>query len=300
MKWFFCWCQETEFRTDHGWPDLIRAAVESARQNTNLEPHFIYDGEPSELTNELQQIGVTVHFHRLSFADAIEAHSSDPGYRAVARGAFLRFDIPLFTDDLFVLYTDADVIFRPAFSMRGYCPDFLAAAPQFNHGAMRDLNSGVMILNVLAWRDRRSELLGFTRRNLNVGFDQEILREFVGTDYLLLPDRFNWKPYWGIDPDAAIVHWHGPKPETVALWLADRSHKTHAGWLPLLEGCPIGYAFYMQEQQKLLRAWEERMSNSSLDDAGRMMREQKLFPPITMDSFDWTHFEHPLIIPRTY
>ncbi len=27
-----------------------------------------------------------------------------------------------------------------------------------------------------------------------------------------LPDRFNWKAYWGDDPGATIVHFHGPKP----------------------------------------------------------------------------------------
>ena len=29
----------------------------------------------------------------------------------------------------------------------------------------------------------------------------------------MLPPRFNWKPYWGMDKDAVIVHFHGPKPE---------------------------------------------------------------------------------------
>lgn len=298
MKWFFCWSQNTDFRKDHGWPDLIRSSVESAIRNTDLEPHFIYDGEPSELTNELQQAGVTVHFHRLSFADAIEAHWSDSGFRSVASGAFLRFDIPLFTNDLFVLYTDADVIFRPGFSISGYCPDYLAAAPQFDKGTIRDLNSGVMVLNVPAWKERRAELLEFTRRNLDLGLDQEILRAFVGTDYLLLPDRFNWKPYWGINQDASIIHWHGPKPTTAALWLANRGHQTHKDWEILLERGQPGYEFYVPEHDQLLQAWTDRMINSSTSTKEtRIMGWHKPFPPITMDSFDWTNPEHPFIDP---
>ena len=28
----------------------------------------------------------------------------------------------------------------------------------------------------------------------------------------LLPDELNWKSYWGANPDAAILHFHGYKP----------------------------------------------------------------------------------------
>lgn len=263
MKWFFCWSQKTEFRTDHDWPNLIRASVESALQHTTLEPHFIYDGEPSGLTAELQQAGVVVHFHQLSFAPALEAYYVDkPDHAAVAKGAFLRFDIPLFTDDPLVLYTDADVMFQPGFSVSGYCPEFLAAAPELVRGELRDLNSGVMLLNIPAWKVKRAALLEFTPKNLDLGLDQEILRAFVGTDYLQLPDRFNWKPYWGQMPDTAIVHWHGPKPATVAAWLLDRTHSTHGTWSALLERNPEAYALYVLEHARLLEAWQQRFSDA--------------------------------------
>lgn len=296
MKWFFCWCQETESRTDHGWPNLIRVAVQSALQNTNLEPHFIYDGEPSELTTELERAGVIIHFHRLSFVEMLTAHSSDPGYLAVARGAFLRFDIPLFSgDDDFVLYTDADVIFGDRVNFSGYCPSFLAAAPQFDQGTIRDLNSGVMVMNVAAWKKRRSELLNFTSQNLNLGLDQEVLRVFVDLDYLLLPDRFNWKPYWGANPDAAIVHWHGPKPETAARWLSEDGFSTHAGWMPLLERGREGYAFYVPQHDAMLNVWKNRPPIDSIESAARAAGLPWPLPPIGMDSFDWTRFDHPYI-----
>ena len=261
MKWFFCWSQKTEFRHDHGWPNLIRASVESALQHTTLEPHFIYDGAPSDLTAQLEAAGVTIHFHRLSFASVLEAYYGDqPQFCAVAEGAFLRFDIPLFTDDPFALYTDADVMFQPGFSIEGYCPSFLAAAPEFSRGSLRDLNSGVMVMNVPVWRQRHKELIEFTKENMNLGLDQEILRQFVGTEYLLLPDRFNWKPYWGQTPDAAIIHWHGPKPVTAATWLLDKTHSTHAAWLPLLERNPDAYAAYVLEHADALNAWQARIT----------------------------------------
>ena len=125
MKWYFCWCHETDFRKDHAWPDLIRVAVESAIQNTNLEPHFIYDGPENDFTRELADKGVNIHFHRLSFEDKIKSHSNSLRYQSIARGAFLRFDIPLIDDgsEEFVLYTDADVIFQKGgVKFSGYCP----------------------------------------------------------------------------------------------------------------------------------------------------------------------------------
>ena len=36
---------------------------------------------------------------------------------------------------------------------------------------------------------------------------------FYGARMALLPDKYNWKAYWGWAPDIALVHLHGPKPE---------------------------------------------------------------------------------------
>ena len=103
----------------------IRASVASARKNTDLEPNLIYDGEDSEFVEELKASGVNVIFHRLSFTGAIVRHSpNDKMFQAVARGAFLRFDIPLVAEpsDELVLYTDADVMFLEQPRFQGYFP----------------------------------------------------------------------------------------------------------------------------------------------------------------------------------
>ena len=257
MKWYFCWSQDSDFRRDHDWKNLIRAAVESARRNTALEPHFIYDGENSAFIEELQGCGVKVIFHRVSFAAALARHNPEPGFQAVARGAFLRFDIPLVADpaDDYVLYTDADVIFRRNPDLRGYTPWFFAAAPQFDRGQKADLNSGVMLLNLRSFRALHSRLAAFTVQNLHLGLDQEVLRAFVGQDYLLLPDIYNWKPYWGVDSGAAIIHWYGPKPETAAGWLNGTVTSTHEAWQVLLERDREAYRYYLGIQQEALDSY---------------------------------------------
>jgi hypothetical protein len=257
MKWYFCWSQDSEFRLDHDWKNLIRVAVESARLNTTLEPNFVYDGEKSDFTEELQARGVNVIFHRVSFASALALHNPAPEFLAVARGAFLRFDIPLVADeaDEFVLYTDADVIFRSEPDLRGYYPLFFAAAPQFDRGRKSDLNSGVMLLNLKTFRSIHEKLVDYAVKNLHVGLDQEILRLFVGQDYVLLPDMFNWKPYWGTNDEAPIIHWHGPKPATVAGLLDGSVAVTHDAWRDLFERDHGAYRYYVEMHKALLRSY---------------------------------------------
>lgn len=258
MKWYFCWCQDTDFRADHNWKDLIRASVASAIQNTSLEPHFIYDGEPSEFTSELAGKGVIIHYHRLSFTDVIRQYKpNDAVYQAIARGAFLRFDIPLVAhgDDEYVLYTDADVLFLRNESFAGYRPSFIAAASQFEHSRRSDMNSGVMLINLSTMRLLRESLVDFTIRNLHLGLDQEVLRAYLRGDYLLLPDTFNWKPYWGINTDVSILHWHGPKPCTADAILSGRQADTIPSWSALLNRDKDAYRYYVTVSDRVLKSY---------------------------------------------
>jgi hypothetical protein len=282
MKWFFCWCQDTEFRDDHNWKDLIRVAVASAQAHTSLEPHLIYDGEPSDFTAELAARGVTVLFHRLSFTDNLAVHHEmNHQALAVARGAFLRFDIALFVDPAapgLVLYTDADVVFQHEPEFSGYQPAILAAAPQSERGTRGDMNSGVMLLNPAGFGAIYDRLIAFTKANLHLGLDQEVLRAFIGEDYLLLPDIYNWKPYWGINEQAPIVHWHGPKPQTVAGLLSGQIADVHAAWRPLYEGDPNAYAFFLNRQRGWLDSYHAGRTAALTVDSVRVTMQYRAPP----------------------
>lgn len=261
MKWFFCWCQDTDFRDDHNWKDLIRASVESAQKNTTLEPNFIYDGEKSEFTDELTSKGVNVIFHKLSFTKEImQFKPDDSGWQAVARGAFLRFDIPLVTDsrDDFVLYTDADVIFMRNPDFLGYNPKFIAATSESIRGTKADFNSGVMLINLPFFRKIHADLIAFTTKNFDIALkfalDQGILKYYMKEDYLLLPEIYNWKPYWGINNEAFIVHWHGPKPETIGKLLNGKIETTHQGWMHLYKKDKNAYKFYLNRHMSVMKS----------------------------------------------
>ena len=252
MKWYFAVSEASLSRGDHDWPGLLQAAVNSAARNTSLQPHLLYDGEPSTLTDDLARRGVVVIPHRASLFAALATHAGREGldamWLAVAAGAFLRFDIPLVeqTDEL-VLYTDADVLFLTEPNFFHSQPPALFAASTQSTERYDDMNSGVMLLNVPAMRADHARLCAFTAANLRLGLDQEVLRVHYRDRYDLLDRSLNWKPYWGPNPHAQIVHFHGPKPAAARPFLRDGTLPAHQDWRALLLHRPEGYRTYVAE-----------------------------------------------------
>ena len=111
-----------------------------------------------------------------------------------------------------------------------------------------------------ALAEHRERILALGRaRNFTPGFDQPlILAYFTPEQITQLPDRFNWKPYWGgSDADAAIVHFHGPKPRRFLPCIL--SHKTDivakcpqvpSSYVELFQFAPDAGAFYNLMLQK--------------------------------------------------
>ena len=115
MSWYFALSESSIERGEHDWRGLIRVAVKSAYSNTRLQPTLVYDGQPGEFTAELENIGVKVIYHRVSFFDDLVEHAkviADPWWLNIASGAFLRTEIPLLhSGSNTVLYTDCEVMF---------------------------------------------------------------------------------------------------------------------------------------------------------------------------------------------
>ena len=255
MKCYFSLSETSIDRPDHGWRDLIRTAVCSARLNTTLTPFMLYDGEESPFTAELRTLGVTIIHHRVSFYDKLAAR--DLGYLAIASGAFIRVELPeIDQEETLVLYTDCDVMFRsdPKFDT---IPSYFASAPQTSLDDYKhDMNTGVMLMNLPAMRRDLPHFKEFIVHNLNEGWpgcDQENYRRFYGGRWDRLPSRFNWKPYWGISPEAVITHWHGPKPMLVRKLLADPTLATNPDWRRLYDGAPEGYRTALAEWNAIPR-----------------------------------------------
>lgn len=211
MKWYFAASENPDL-----FP-LIIGAVNSALQNTTLEPHFIYDGSENKLTEWLKEKGVKIIPHRISFYDALQKHYSKE-LLSIASGAFLRCDIPIIEKDSdYVLYTDCDVLFLKDFDAQ-IRPKHFACAPQENKSNFKDFNTGVMLINVKELRQSHEKFCAFIVQNLNLlpSFDQSAFQIFYNSKCSKLSLEYNHKPYWGIDQNASIVHFHGCKPTDFA------------------------------------------------------------------------------------
>ncbi|NLI27129.1 MAG: hypothetical protein GX413_07040 [Acetobacter sp.] len=237
MKWFFAITEQTlAHDPDHGFQDCIRAAVYSAKQNTTLQPHMLFDGTECAFTREMQSCGVEVIFHRIHFYDQLaEARVKQkpewPNYMQTAAGAFMRLDIPLIeNEDKHVLYTDCDVLFLKDPQLEFCKPELFAACGQFgHHDYFSDMNSGVMVLNLDRIRNDLPALVNFLCDNFNFisGYDQELLRVFYNGKWDPLSAKYNWKPYWGVNDDARILHFHGPKAPASRQLLNDATYREH-------------------------------------------------------------------------
>lgn len=265
MKWYFSITEATlTADEDHDFLGMIRVAVASARANTSLRPHLLYDGAEGPFTAEMRAAGVVVIRHRLSFYDQLE-HAQRRlrpdlhDYMRTAAGAFLRLDIPnIEMHDEFVLYTDCDVMFLSDPALESFHPATFTVASQFDlYGHHKEINSGVMLMNVGRLRRDLPALLDFGCDMIHTmqGYDQEFLRIFYNGKWDPLSPKYNWKPYWGDDPMARIVHFHGPKPAAARKLLRDHGYRqddpVFQAWRNLFFQNTGGYRLYVDAWDRL-------------------------------------------------
>ena len=271
-KWYFAITSATlDADPDQGFRDCIRTAVASARRRTTLRPHMIYDGAEDGFTEEMRAQGVVVLMHRISFHDRLRLAQEQqrpewPDYMKTAEGALMRLDIGLLeTEESHVLYTDCDVVFEQAVSIGHLRPEVFAIAPQFDRNAFHDdVNCGVMVLNVERFRRDRLALVEFMCENFARvgGYDQELLQLYYKGRWDPLPPAYNWKPHWGAQPSARIVHFHGPKPAAAARLLADpdyrRSDPVFQAWRHWFFVAPDAYDHYVKRWKAVLAEDREK------------------------------------------
>jgi hypothetical protein len=258
MKWFFAVSEVSLDHHDHDFRALIRSAVNSARMKTQLIPHMIFDGAEGAFTAEMRALGVRVILHRITFYDRLRAaqESQRPdwgSYMFVASGALLRLEIPLIEQsDAYILYTDCDVLFLKNPDLSGLEPPLFAVAPQQQQGSYEDMNSGVMLMNLPKLRADLPAQIDFLCDNFSEvnGFDQELYRTFYKGGWTGLSPTWNWKPYWGINPEATIVHFHGPKPPAVRKLVANADYAAPDIWRQLFFRNPESYRQYLAQWQE--------------------------------------------------
>ena len=116
----------------------------------------------------------------------------------------------------------------------------------------RGFNSGVMVMHVAAMRARMPAIESVLERDGRLHPHQRGLRPgrahsaIPEGDWDRLPDILNWRPAFGINPQASIVHWHGPKPRHVEKTLASGVTSAPDDAMPaLFEAAPDAYRHYL-------------------------------------------------------
>ncbi len=121
-----------------------------------------------------------------------------------------------------------------------------------------------MVVNLPALRRRMDELLRCAEDNAYYYFpvadstyDQGLLNTVFREedDWLRLPPEFNWRIFFGINRQALIAHWQGPKPLHVADHLAGAHRPWATDWMidKLLREALEPYKHYHEIFQTLLR-----------------------------------------------
>jgi hypothetical protein len=186
------------------------------------------------------------------------------------------------------LYTDTDIImYRPVIL---YPNDgvAIAAGPEHRKGTIA--NNGVMTMNVTAFKHDLPHLLDYAdAEDLWVRTSQEVMMQYYKTHspgMQLLPDEYNWKPYWGKrnDDDIYIVHFHAAKyglcaerfqfyryniPELISDLETRKERTCQIYWNVLLTSTKIhnmtiqdalaGYSHYMTKVNMLMNNFEQRV-----------------------------------------
>ena len=230
---------------------LAKTALLSAKINApKLQPILIYNGQSNKFTNDMTNMGAKIIFHKLSFENEIINNSKrDDLWKQIAKGAFLRLDIPdvLNSNDT-ILYTDTDTFFLRDPTEYILTTDLIAALSEFEFNDFSKINTGSMIINLEKSRDAFRMVRGKIIESLDSieDYDQGAIRLFLNRKWDHLHQFMNWKPYWGIDEKAIILHFHGPKP-----------HDFDLSNYELINNIPIyshlfnlskdGYKFYLEK-----------------------------------------------------
>ncbi len=260
MRWYFA-INEAGSAGDLGLH--AKLAVVSARRVGGLDPVLLYLGARNAFTAWMDAAGVRVIDAEPGFADAIRAAVAAGRYPPDFAGHWLRSAICLtdWTEEL-ALYTDCDVVFLRPLDLPAGVPAYFACAPEFEPDNWNYFNSGVMLMNLAALRDSYAGFDRYIRTSLagaeSAGFnDQLAYNSFYRGHWSRLDPVWNWKPYWGLNPAARILHFHGPKLGAIRRildgdWNWQHEHERQIG--SLFVSAMVFYAGYLRILHALFAA----------------------------------------------
>ncbi len=298
MRWYFA-IDEQGTKGPAG--EDAKTAIRTARQVGGLDPHMLYYGARNDFTAWMEKNGVRVIDTAPSFLPAIQQAEAAGPYKAHSIGHWLRVAIPLVElEHEFVLYTDCDVIFLQHVSWERIRPATFAAAPEFKADNWNYFNSGVMVLNVPQLRATYPAFEAHITARITAPnwyqYDDEVaLNEHYRGQWAQLDPRLNWKPYWGYNSRAGVLHFHGPKLDvieaiTAGTWPADNPTQRQLSKMVL--GRIDSYIAWLSELGDHLQTTNLPLALRLQSAASALIRHKpKISAPIDMSFLDFNMFD---------
>lgn len=203
--------------------DQLEAAIYTCIKNTPFKPNIIidkpFDGS-SYLSNKFKNVNF-IYYNSEIVNSFLKEFNGEPEKYYVS-AAYLRTEIPqIESTDKYILYTDIDVLFlNPDKKIKSLIkPDYFLVTPEFDPNNWTRINTGTLIMNVENLRKNypafKKHIMSNFRRLFNDAHDQTAYIELYHNKWQKLPLEYNWKPYWGINDNAQILHFHGAKPHLI-------------------------------------------------------------------------------------
>ena len=256
--------------------DMMKVAVWTGITRGRLLPHCLFHGSPeSPAYTWMARMGVHIITRDPAWADDLakiarttgegnDKHSHLYASRAGIIGTWQRIDIPLLPELRpydYVLFTDADVVFRRRINAAefGYpLPACLGMGTEMQDSP--PYNAGIMLMRLGCLRDSYDDFLAFILSNKHGLYfprygpvDQGALNQFYEARITRIPKKWNAKPYHDEQKDAAIVHFHGPKP-------------SHYLEFARTGSCPFNFAPLCREGQAHAAPVYVKMYTDALDE----------------------------------
>ena len=232
MKCYFALSDDVSNRDEYFY--MFRCTLESAVKNTSLELHCIYDFkgkncasvDDDRIYKLLKEYEVNIHLCSIDFEEKLLGVYTEDYLKKISvtksslYSRFLRFMLAdIEHDDEYIIYADTDVIFLKDISLDSFktLPKTVGVCPEFVNTYNYDyFNAGIMLINLGSYKNAKKSFISMLEAKQNAKIeccDQGYLNLIYENDFLRLDNKFNWKPYWGINDDAVIVHLHGLKPK---------------------------------------------------------------------------------------
>ena len=243
--------------------DMIKASIRSAQLNTNLLIFCIYDGEQNGFTSWMENHGIVIFYHKLSFKKSFTDKflamglDIDKAQNLIHQFAFL--DIPLlgFTDE-YLLVTNGHVLFYKNVTLNDFQP-----LPQFVSCGYPDKRPnekaptclpGLLLVRTIELASQRDKMIDYIvnynfvlsdANNFGILFYYEIFfEEYFGTKITFASKLLNWLPHftgWDHNNEPKIVRFTEYKIDSLKM-LYDSSISVNENFHTDLLRCYLPYS----------------------------------------------------------